>query len=184
MEGGGGSNEAGGVEEGVGLAGHFRTVGEAVEEGEEADDRGAGPEGQADGEGDEEAEEEDGGEDTGLDHRKVEPSQTESAADGHEANETGGDGPDGATTHLRGPEADGDHGQKVIEAMDRVIDPMKEAVNRADPGVRVSQRGQGEGEQREQGFAVHEGSIFRAGRKQRQNSRPIGVSGLIDFAAV
>ncbi len=55
---------------------------------------------------------------------------------------------------LRGPESDGEHGEEVIEAVNGVIDAVRKTVGGAGTGVRVGQRGQGEGEQREQKFPV------------------------------
>ena len=160
MQSGGGKDEAGGVEVAGSGGGHFRAVGETVEEGENADDGSARPEREADGEGDEKTKKENGGEDAGFHHGKLEARHAEDAAESHHANEAGGNGPDGAAAELGGPEADGDHGEEVIQTEDGVGDAVGEAVEMSGTGVRVRQRGQSESEQREQGFPSHGRTVY------------------------
>ncbi len=155
MQGGSGKDEAGGVEVTGGDQRHFRTMGEAVEEGEEADDRSAGPKGKADGKGDEEAEEEDGRKDTGFHHGKLKARHAKGPAQGHDTDEAGRDGPDSAAAQLSGPKADGDHGEEVIQAEDGMSDAIAEPMEVPEACVGVSQRRQEKGEQQGQGFPGH-----------------------------
>ena len=62
-------------------------------------------------------------------------------AERHHANKRQRHGPKRASAALRGPEADGDHRAKMIQAGERVQQAIGKAVNRADAGMRVRERG-------------------------------------------
>lgn len=120
MEQGGCEHEAEAVGEAGGSRGHFRAVGKAVKEGEYAYDSHAGGCGKAGGGGDEQAEHEDGGGDALFGAGDLKTTVAEDGAEGHHADEGGGHEPAGASAELRGPEADGDHGEKVVPAAERM----------------------------------------------------------------
>ncbi len=93
---------------------HFRAVGDAVKQGEHADDSYAKGDRKPGGGGDEEAEDEDRGGDGLFGPGYFKTTMAEDSADGHHADEGGGHQPAGATAELRGPEADGDHSKDMV----------------------------------------------------------------------
>lgn len=159
MEQGGCEHEACAVFEAGGGGGHFRAVGEPVKEGENADDGHAGGNGQAGGGGDEQAEHENGDGDALFGAGNFKAPVAEGGAEGHQADEGGGDEPAGASTELRGPEADGNHGEKMIPAAERMGEPAAEIPTEAVVAV-VARVGAGDG-----GHGRQENEAFEEGAK-------------------
>ena len=116
----GGGDEAKAVGESAGVGGDFGAVGETVEGGEESGETETGGERQAFGEGDHEAEGEEGGGDHLLHAGGNDAVLAEDGGESHDADEGGGDEPTGASAELGGPDADGDHGEKMVETEDGV----------------------------------------------------------------
>lgn len=98
----------------------FAAVGMAVEEGEDADDGSGRRDGQADGGGDQQAETDDGSKNRGLNEGQADARDGERKAERHRADEGGRNGEKRAATDLRGPEADGDHGEDVVSTEQRM----------------------------------------------------------------
>ena len=148
----GGHHEAHAVEQGVFARGQLRSVRVAMEDPEEADQARCHPHGGPRLEGDHDAQEDGRERNPHLGARERHPEEAEEPAEGHDHREDHRQEPDRGGAELRAPQTDGDHGENVIEAGDRVLQPGQEAGGL--PGLLVSpgrDRGQQQ-EERQQGL--------------------------------
>jgi len=145
-------------------------MGEAMEEREDTGEGHAGGERKTGGGGDEQAEHEDRGGDGLFGAGDGHAAMAEDGAEGHDTDEGGGNEPAGASAELGGPEADGDHGKKVIPTVQRMGETAAEIPAEAVVAV-VTGMGAGDGgqggqeneafEKRAQGFRGHGFDGFR-----------------------
>ncbi len=108
-------------------------MGVSVEDGEEADHSARDPERGFRREGNHESEEDGGEGDAGFHARERDAHDAERAAEGHDDRKCDGQEPDGGSAEVGAPEADGDHGGHVVEAIQR----MQEAVGESASTVRL-----------------------------------------------
>ena len=112
----GAENKAEGVEEGLGGARHFFSVGMTMKEGEESNaDHGKEDRDFLVG-GNGESESQHGNGDPDFHGKEGNCNHAEDSAYEHKAQEGGGDCPSGAPAHLCAEHADAEHGEKVIQS--------------------------------------------------------------------
>lgn len=104
----------------VGVGGNFGAVRETVEGGEECGEGQTGGEREAFGHGDHQAENKKRGGDHLFHARGNDAILTDGGGNGHQAGKRSGNEPAGASAELRGPDTDGNHGEEMVEAEDRM----------------------------------------------------------------
>ena len=127
------------VQESVCSLRKLRSVGVAVEDGEEADQRRGNGELRLRLEEDRRAETDRRERDPDLDAGQMHTDQSERPAEGHDHGERDGEKPYGGRPELGSPQADGDHGENVIETGNGMSETSDEA--RAFPALGVGERG-------------------------------------------
>ena len=95
-------------------------MGMAVEEREDGDERCGRRRVELHRHRDQQPERDDGGKDRRLDERQADAADGKAEARGHGGDEGGGHGPKRPAAGLRGPEADGDHDEDMVEAEERM----------------------------------------------------------------
>lgn len=121
MKAGGGDEEAEAEGQRTGRA-EFAAMGMAVEEGEEADNGSRGGDRQTNGGCDQKPKANHGSEDRRLNEGQGDACDGQTETNRHHRHEGSGHGPQGAATDLACPDTDGNHGQDVVGAEERVGD--------------------------------------------------------------
>ena len=124
-------DKAGGVGGRVGGIWKLNTVSIAVENGKDRDEKQRDHFRGTPCESDREPERQYRQRNAKFDVGQWEARHSRNAAERHDERERDGKRPDSAATHLRAPNADGEHGKQVIEAEERVLEPGGEASERS-----------------------------------------------------
>ena len=125
-------HEAQAVAQRRGAQRHFSPMGEAMEQGETADHGHTENQRQVLGEGGGKADDDDRQADHQFNADEAHTRDPGNAAHRHHGDEAGRDGVKCPPAHGRGQQADGDHGQKMVQPADRVHEAVGEARRRAD----------------------------------------------------
>jgi len=179
MESGGRRQEAHRVQPARKILRHLRAVRVAVEERKDSHQQGPGPNWQAHGECDKDTQQQHGKQDARFHHGQIPSRHAGDSAQSHHADKTRRHHPERAAAQLRGPEADGHHGQQMIESDHRMLETVEKSLGGTRTRVGVGKSGQNQQGDDQQAFHAAHYSFAPVLTKPKISQSP-PLSSLID----